>query len=312
MSQDVKRAAVVGSGFGGLAVAIRLQNAGVQTVLFERADKPGGRAYVYEDQGFTFDAGPTVITAPECLEELFTDAGRSLSDYVELMPVTPFYRLFWQDGSRLDYDGAGMVEEIRRLAPADEQGYLAFVDYARKVFDKGYTELAATPFLRFSDMVKVAPALIKLRADRSVYDTVCRFVKDERLRQALSFHTLLVGGNPLDTSSIYTLIHYLERKWGVFFPRGGTSALVQGLVRLFESLGGKLELCAPVERVRVDRSAGRVRHHVLVRGAERAFDLVVSNADLHHTYKRLFAGEPAAEREVRRLESLEWSMSLFV
>jgi len=311
MSAQVKRAAVVGSGFGGLAVAIRLQNAGIQTVLFERADKPGGRAYVYEDQGFTFDAGPTVITAPECLEELFTEAGRSMADYVELMPVTPFYRLLWPDGSRLDYDGAGMVEQIRKLAPDDEPGYLAFVDYARKVFDKGYTELAATPFLRFSDMVRVAPELIKLRADRSVYDTVCRFVKDDRLRQALSFHTLLVGGNPLDTSSIYTLIHYLERKWGVFFPRGGTGALVQALVRLFEELGGELRLSTPVERIEVLRN-GKTLHRVTTTKTIETFDLVVSNADLRHTYAELLAGEPAAVRSRKRVESLDWSMSLFV
>jgi len=161
---------VIGSGFGGLAVAIRLQNAGFDTVLYEQSDKAGGRAYVFEDQGFTFDAGPTVITAPECLEELFTNAGQKLSDHVELMPVTPFYRLLWEDGASFDYTGDSehMLDQIRRTSPGDERGYLEFVAYAKKVFDKGYRELAAVPFLKFSDMVRVAPALIKLRADRSL------------------------------------------------------------------------------------------------------------------------------------------------
>jgi phytoene desaturase len=174
----VTRAAVIGSGFGGIAAAIRLQALGVQTTLFEARDKPGGRAYVYQDQGFTFDAGPTVITAPECLEELFTIAGRRLADSVELLPITPFYRLIWADGDRFEYvaDSQQMLAQIAARDPRDAQGYLAFLEYTKRVFEKGYSELAATPFLRFFDMVRVAPALCRLRADRSVYDTVARFV----------------------------------------------------------------------------------------------------------------------------------------
>jgi phytoene desaturase len=233
MSSRSRNVAVIGSGFGGLAVAIRLQTAGLPTVLFERDAQPGGRARVFTQDGFVFDAGPTVITAPACLEELFSDAGRKLADYVELLPVSPFYRLLWDDGDRFDYDGdsRNMLAQIHRRRPSDAAGYLRFVEYAKQVYDKGYTELAAEPFLRFSDMVRVAPQLARLRADRSVYSTVSRFVRDEHLRQALSFHTLLVGGNPFETSSIYTLIHHLEREGGVWFPRGGTGALVQALVR---------------------------------------------------------------------------------
>lgn len=312
---NVRRAAVVGSGFGGLAVAIRLQTAGFQTTIFEALDQPGGRATVFRDDGFVFDAGPTVITAPHCLEELFSEAGRQMSDYVELLPVTPFYRLVWSDGDRFDYtgDASDMLRAVSARSPSDVEGYRRFVAYAKQVFEKGYEELAATPFLRFSDMVRVAPQLARLRADRSVYSTVSRFVKDEHLRQALSFHTLLVGGNPFETSSIYTLIHYLERKWGVFFPRGGTGALVQALVRLFEELGGRLELATPVDRVRVLRDGdGPAQHRVLAGGRERDFDLIVSNADLHHTYSRLFPDEPAAQRSARRVAGLDWSMSLFV
>jgi phytoene desaturase len=313
MSMGDKRVAVVGSGFGGLAVAIRLQTAGFRTTVFERSDQPGGRAYVYRDGGFVFDAGPTVITAPHCLEELFTEAGRTMADYVELLPVSPFYRLVWDDGDAFDYvgDTPTMVEHIRRRSPGDVDGYLRFLDYARRVFETGYVELASTPFLRFWDMVRVAPQLARLRADRSVYATVSRFVRDEHLRQALSFHTLLVGGNPFDTSSIYTLIHHLERQWGVTFPRGGTGALVRALTTLLGELGGELRLSTPVEHIAVIRD-GRPRHRVTTPQGTEDFDLVVSNADLHHTYDRLLRDEPSAARTTRRLESLDWSMSLFV
>lgn len=309
-----RRAAVIGSGFGGLAAAIRLQTAGIRTVLYEARDKPGGRAYVYEQDGFVFDAGPTVITAPHCIEELFQIAGRRMEDYVELLPVTPFYRLSWSDGDEFDYVGSSdaMLEQIRERCPEDAAGYQRFVEYSRRVFEKGYEELAATPFLRFVDMLKVAPELAVLRADRSVYSTVARFVKNEHLRQALSFHSLLVGGNPFETSSIYTLIHYLERKWGVFFPRGGTGALVQALVRLYRELGGELALGTPVEHIELHAEAGRVRHVVESRRGREIFDLVVSNADLHHTYAKLYAGDSRARKTADRLAKADWSMSLFV
>ncbi|MET0283273.1 MAG: phytoene desaturase [Polyangiales bacterium] len=310
-----KRAAVIGSGFGGLAAAIRLQCAGFETVIYEARDKPGGRAYVYEDKGFTFDGGPTVITAPHCIEELFELAGRNMADYVELLPVAPFYRLCWDDGDSFDYvgDSAQMAAQIRGRNPADADGYLKFVDYSKRVFDKGYTELVAQPFLRFSDMVKVAPDLMRLRADRSVYQTVARYVKDEHVRQALSFHSLLVGGNPFDTSSIYTLIHYLEKKWGVTFPRGGTGALVGGLVRLFEELGGELRVEDPVHSIALEKKNGKTQHLVTSRRkvGER-FDLVVSNADVHHTYSKLYGTVKSARRTAKKLARMDWSMSLFV
>ncbi len=310
------RAAVIGSGFGGLAAAIRLQAAGIATTIYEARDQPGGRAYVYRDGGFTFDAGPTVITAPECLEELFTLAGRRMRDYVELLPVKPFYRLHWlADGDRFDYDGDGdaMLRQIAARDPADALGYQKFVAYSKRVFDKGYRDLASSPFLRFWDMIKVAPQLAGLRADRSVYKTVARYVKDDHVRQALSFHSLLVGGNPFETSSIYTLIHYLERAWGVHFARGGTGALVAALVKLFTELGGTLHLERPVTGIRVeDLAGGRARHHVTSRHGTEAFDLVVSNADVHATYARLYADEPRARPMTRKLEKADWSMSLFV
>jgi phytoene desaturase len=306
------RAAVIGSGFGGLAAAIRLAAAGVQTTVFEARDMAGGRAYVYRMDGYTFDAGPTVITAPHCIEELFELAGRRIEDYVEMLPVAPFYRLHWTaDGTSFDYDGDAehMIAQIRALRPEDVDGYRRFATYARKVFDAGYKELAHTPFPRFSDMIRVAPKLARLRADRSVYNTVAKYVKEKHVREALSFHSLLVGGNPFETSSIYTLIHHLEREWGVWFPRGGTGALVAGLVKLFTELGGELRLSSPVQRIRVESG----RHLVTTEArTDEAFDLVVSNADIHSTYARLYGGEPAAQRTAKKLTKMDWSMSLFV
>lgn len=316
MADRPLRAAVIGSGFGGLAAAIRLATAGMQVTVFEARELAGGRAYVYQLGGYTFDAGPTVITAPHCIEELFSEAGRKLADYVELLPVSPFYRLVWPaDGTRFDYDGdrEHMLAQIRALRPADADGYLRFVDYSRRVFEAGYVDLAHTPFPRFSDMLRVAPKLAALRADRSVYKTVARFVEDEHLREALSFHSLLVGGNPFETSSIYTLIHYLERTWGVYFPRGGTGALIRALVTLLGELGGELRLASPVSRVRVAEHGGRTQHLVTsARVADEPFDLVVSNADLHHTYAGLYGDVADAKPMVKRLEAMDWSMSLYV
>ena len=187
------RAAVIGSGFGGLALAIRLQAAGCRTMLFEKRDQAGGRAYVYRDQGFTFDAGPTVITAPDCLRELFTLAGRSMDDYVELLPVNPFYRLFWEDGYRFDYsaDQALIERQIAKKSPADVAGYKQFLKYSEEVFREGYEKLAHVPFLNWSSMVSVAPQLIRLKAYRSVYSMVAKHVRDPHLRQLFSFHSLL-------------------------------------------------------------------------------------------------------------------------
>ncbi len=304
-------AAVIGSGFGGLALAMRLQAAGVQTTVFESRDKPGGRAYVYHDQGFTFDAGPTVITDPSALEELFALSGRRLSDYVELLPVEPFYRLCWEDGSTLDYanDQEALDAQLRALSPADVEGYQRFLAYSRAVFEEGYRKLGTVPFLQFRNMVAAGPALVQLQAWRSVYSKVASFIENEKLRQAFSFHSLLVGGNPFETSSIYALIHALEREWGVWFPRGGTGALVQGMVRCFEDMGGTLRLSTPVERIEVE--GGRATA-VVAGGVRHAVDQVASNADVVHTYEQLLGHTPRGAAEAKRLRRKRFSMSLFV
>jgi len=308
----MKTAAVIGSGFGGLALAIRLQSAGVQTILYESRDKPGGRAYVYKDAGFTFDAGPTIITDPASIEELFGLSGRKLSDYVELMPISPFYRLCWEDGYSFDYvnDQAVLDRQIAAKSPPDVAGYQRFLAYSKELLEEGYVKLGAVPFLSFSRMISAGPALVKLQAWKSVYAKVAEFIKDEQLRQAFSFHSLLVGGNPFATSAIYALIHALERKWGVWFPRGGTGALVLAMVKLFEDLGGTFHLNTPVAAI--ETAGERVTGVRLADGAVLPFDMVASNADVVHTYKTLLANHPRGRSEGRALAAKRHSMSLFV
>jgi phytoene desaturase len=307
-----RTAAVIGAGFGGLALAIRLQSAGVRTTLFEARDKPGGRAYVYEDAGFTFDAGPTVITDPSALEELWALSGRKLSDYVELLPVSPFYRLEWSDGYSFDYvnDQAELDRQIQAKFPADVEGYRRFLRYSEELLEEGYVKLGTTAFLSFSQMLRAAPELTKLQAWRSVHDKVAEFIKDPHLRQAFSFHSLLVGGNPFATSSIYALIHALERKWGVWFPRGGTGALVQGMVRLFQDLGGEIRLNTPVDRITT--AEGRITGVALKDGTAAPFDLVASNGDVVHTYDKLLREDRRGQAAARAVKRKRFSMSLFV
>ena len=310
--ENRKTAAVIGSGFGGLSLAIRLQAAGFDTTVLEKRDKPGGRAYVYEDQGFVFDGGPTVLTDPSALEALFSVAGRKMADYIELMPVDPMYRLCWEDGDVFDYtnDADRLEDQIRKRNPADVDGYRRFLDYSYKVFNKGYLELGHVPFLNFGSMIRVAPALMKLEAYRSVYSQVSKFIQDEHLRQAFSFHPLLVGGNPFKTSSIYTLIHALEREWGVWFAKGGTGALVRALVRLFEDMGGSIRLDSEVTRI--DSADGRITGLATRDGFSGRFDAVASNADVLHTYEKLLGHTERGQKQKTKLQKRKWSMSLFV
>jgi phytoene desaturase len=309
---DNRRVAVIGSGFGGLAVAIRLQAAGCQTVLFEKRDRPGGRAYVYQDSGFTFDAGPTFITAPNCLRELFSLAGKSMDDYVTLLPVNPFYRLFWEDGYRFDYsnDLAFVERQIAAVSPRDLDGYQKFLKYSEELFYQGYEKLADVPFLSFLDMAAVAPQLIRLQAYRSVYSVVAKYIHDPHLRQLFSFHSLLVGGNPFSTTSIYTLIHCLERRWGVYFPKGGTGALVQALVKLFLDLGGEIRLDSEIAEIMTN--GNQVAGIMTKDGRKARFKRVVSNADVFHTYDTLLRQAGSANGMRKRLSKMNYGMSLFL
>jgi len=307
-----RTAVVIGAGFGGLALGIRLQSAGVETIIVEARDKPGGRAYVWEKDGFTFDAGPTVVTDPACLQELWALTGRSMADDVTLDPVLPFYRLNWPDGTSFDYtnDDSVLMAEIAKLNPEDVAGYRKFLDYAAGVYQEGYVKLGHAAFLDFASMIKAAPALAKYQAWRSVYSMVSSFVKDEHLRQALSFHTLLVGGNPMTTSAIYALIHKLERDGGVWFARGGTNRLVAGMVTHFERLGGVLRLNDPVTSIETlgDRATGVIT----ASGWERTVDMVACNGDIVHVYRDLLNASRSAQRKVPKLERKRFSPSLFV
>jgi phytoene desaturase len=306
----VTTAAVIGSGFGGLALAIRLQSAGVQTTIIEARDRPGGRAYVWERDGHVFDAGPTVITDPACLRELWELTGANMTGDVELIPVSPFYRLSWPDGTTFDYvnDDEQLEAQIARLEPADVEGYRKFLRYAAGVYKEGYEELGAVPFLDFKSMLRAAPKLARYQAWRSVYSTVSRFVRNDKLRQALSFHTLLVGGNPMTTSAIYALIHKLERDGGVWFARGGTNQLVAGMIRHFERLGGKVRLDDPV--IAIEANGNRVTRVRTQSGWAGTFDAVASNADVVRTYGMV--DHPAAKRAERKLKRKRFSPSLFV
>ena len=304
-------AIVIGAGFGGIALAIRLQSMGFQTTLLDNRDKPGGRAYVYDIEGFKFDGGPTVITDPDCLRELWELSGRRMEDYVTLLPVTPFYRLQWEDGDVLDYtnDQDELEAEIAKRSESDVAGYRKFLAYSRDLYREGYEKLGTTAFLSVKQMFAAMPQLVRLRADQSVYKRVSSFVKNERVRQLLSFQSLLVGGNPFKTSSIYALIHALERRGGVWFAKGGTGALIAGMVRLFEDLGGDVRLGASVGNILAD--GDEAKGVELEDGSQIKADLVASNADVVHTYRDLLEHD-RGESYGKTLSKRRHSMSLFV
>ena len=314
MSQITKRVAIVGSGLGGLATAIRLAATGFTVDVFEKQCQPGGRASVWSSEGFTFDTGPTVITAPWLLEDLFSVAGEQHADHVTLVPLDPFYRIFFDDMSSFDYarDGDEMDANVARLSAfeTDQAGYAAFLKRSAQIFDRGFTELSDRPFLDFLDMLGIAPSLVRLQSFRSVYGLVSSFVQDERLRQILSFHPLLIGGNPFTTTSIYALIHHLERKWGVWFAMGGTTALVRELCALATRLGVTFHFNAEV--VGLECSGELITGVRLVDGTLYPVDIVVSNADPVLTETRLLPKAARSRVAEWRLKRMDQSMSLVV
>jgi len=306
------RAVVIGTGFGGLGIAVRLLCKGYDVVMLEKRDRPGGRAYVYEQDGFVFDAGPTIITAPFLIEELFAHAGRRVEDYVQLFPIDPFYEIRFDDGDVFSYSGdpARMRDEVARFSPDDVAGYETFLERSREIFEKGFVELGHVPFLDPWSMVRIIPALIRLECYRSVLGLVTRHLRSEKLRQVFSFHPLLVGGDPRHAPAIYALICFLERRWGVHFARGGMGAVVAGLARLIEELGGEIRLATPATRIHV--SDGRVRGVRTAAGEDLEADLVVSNGDLSWTYQHLIAREHRPHNSDRKLQRMRYSMSLFL
>ncbi|HKL14256.1 MAG TPA: phytoene desaturase family protein, partial [Balneolaceae bacterium] len=307
-----KNIIVIGTGFGGLATASRLLSQGHNVTMFEKRDKPGGRAYVYEIDGFKFDGGPTVITAPFMFDDIFQAAGKKREDYIEFVPCNPFYRIFDADGKHFDYnnDHEFTLNEIRKRNPDDVEGYEKFLGTTKAIFNKGFVELADKPFLKFTDMLKVAPDLIKLQSYKTVYKYVAQYIEDEFLRRCFSFHPLLVGGNPFDTTSIYAMIHYLEREWGVHYAMGGTGAIVNAMVDLIEDQSGTIHLNSEIEEILVEN--GTAKGVRLKNGDVFKADAVVSNADVAFTYKNLIDKKHRKKYTDRKIERTKYSMSLFV
>ncbi|MDR5875752.1 phytoene desaturase family protein [Vreelandella gomseomensis] len=279
------KAVVIGSGFGGLAVALRLLADGWDVEVLERHEDIGGRARVFQLEGVAFDAGPTVITAPFLFEALFERFGESLYDHVTLLPVEPFYRMDFADGSYFDYGchTEQIIAEIERLCPGEGNAYHDFLAATEKMYQRGFVDLAEQPFTRVTDMLKVLPDLVRLRADISLYGFVSRFFHDERLRRAFSVPSLLVGGHPFRTSSLYGLIHALERRGGVWYPEGGTGALVQALAALFKRHGGVIRTRQQVTSLSVQES--RIVGVQVASGDAYSADIVVSNVDPLHVYE---------------------------
>lgn len=310
-----KSVVVIGTGFGGLATAVRLRAMGCNVTVVEARDQPGGRAGVFKRDGYTFDAGPTVITAPHLFDELFELVGKERSEYFELMPVTPFYRVSFPDGSSFDYVGneEELIAQIREFNPPDVEGYKRLADHARRIFETGYEELVDQPFDQLSEMLRVVPEMIKLRNHRSVYDLVASYIEDPRLRQVFTFQPLLVGGNPFNVTSIYLLIHWLERKWGVHFAKGGTTAIVGGMMKLLEDIGVDVRLSSPVDQIEVRGGRAQAVYIEHEGEIERiACDFVVSNADPSVVYTNLI--DPAHRRRNtdKRVARVKQSMGLFV
>jgi phytoene desaturase len=303
---------IIGSGFGGLAAAVRLGAKGYRVSVLERLDQPGGRACVHRQDGFTFDAGPTIVTAPQLFEDLWRLCGREMSDDIDLRRVDPFYRMVFHDGAHFDRHASveALRAEVGRLAPSDLAGFDRFMARSAAICELGFERLGHVPFMSLGDLARHAPALLRLGGHHSVYGLVSRFVKDERLRIALSFHPLFVGGNPFDTTAVYCLISHFEGRWGVHFPMGGTGALVAGLADLIKGQGG--DICLGAEVTEIVIAAGAAQGVRLASGETLSADIVVSNADSAFTYRELVPSANRRRWTNRRLEQSRYSMGLFV
>jgi phytoene desaturase len=351
MGSARKTAVVMGSGFGGLSLAIRLQSMGYDTTVLEKCDRPGGRARVLRQDGYTFDMGPTVITVPHFIEELFAlkrdapdlgldrdfppevladgvrvtsgiSGGPETSKYCDIVPILPFYRIIFDDGTVFDYDGD--PEQTRRqiaaICPADLAGYERFHTDAEAIFRRGFLELGYTNFDDLPSMLRVVPDLMRLDAVRNLFAFTSRYFTSDKLRQVFSFETLLVGGNPQRVPAIYAMIHFVEKTWGIHFVKGGTGALVQGFVRKFEELGGVIRYGAEVTRIDVEPNPragllgpkGVARGVTLADGRQLSADLVISNGDYAHTMMNLIDAKYRRFHPDWRVKAAKYSMSLVV
>jgi phytoene desaturase len=305
-------AIVIGAGFGGLAAAIRLGVRGYRAIVLDRLDAPGGRGTALVRDGFRFDLGPTIVTVPQVFEALWSLAGRRMADDVDLRPLDPFYTILWPDGSSFAAcaDTAGMRAEIARLCPRDVAGYDRFLEASEARYRIAYADLGRRPMHRLWEMLRVLPHFARLRADRSTFGEAAAHFGDERLRMAMSFHPLFIGGDPFHVTSMYTLVAHLEKAFGVHCVIGGTAALAAAMARLGEATGGEILHGVTVDAITVrDGRATGVR---LDTGEALGADIVVSNADAGHTYHHLLRGVAKARWTDRRLRRARWSAGLFV
>jgi phytoene desaturase len=310
--QPKPHAVIIGSGFGGLAAAIRLGARGYRVTLLEQLDKPGGRAYVFEQDGFRFDAGPTIITAPYLFEELWSLCGKRMADHVDLRPCDPFYNIRFDDGSVFCYraDHQSMCEEVARFDPDAVQGYERFLKVSKQIYDVAFAQLADEPFHKLSMLMRTAFQMVRLRGYRSVYQRVCEFFTHPKLRIVFSFHPLLIGGNPLTANSYYCLIAHLESKHGVHYAMGGMGAMVKGLTDLITGQGNEIRCNAKVTEIVSQH--GRATGVRLESGETLPADIVVSNADPAWTYGKLLRDYPRRRWHDRKLRRASYSMSVFL
>lgn len=305
-------AIVVGAGIGGLAAAMRLGAKGYRVTVIDRLDMPGGRGSSITHDGHRFDLGPTIVTVPQTLRELWSACGRDFDTDVDLRPLDPFYEIRWPDGSSFKASGSteAMRAEVARLSPGDVVGYDRFLADSEARYAFGFEDMGRRSMHRFLDLIKVLPRFAMLRADRSVYAHACRRVKDERLRMALSFHPLFIGGDPLHVTSMYILVSYLEKQFGVHYAMGGVAAIAEAMARVIEGQGGNLRLDTEVDEILVTK--GRARGVRLANGTVIGADVVVSNADAGHTYDRLLRNHAKRRWTPAKLKRSRWSMGLFV
>lgn len=308
----MKRALVIGGGFGGMAAALRLKAKNYDVTIVDRAPMLGGRGQVFIRNGYKHDAGPTVITAPFLLEELFTLFNENLSDHLTFVPLKPWYRFYFADKTTFDYGGTleETLTEIAKISPKDVTGYRRLLKHSQSIFDIAFVQLSSVPFNNFFKMIALVPKLVLLRSYETVWQMVCRFLKHEKLRQAFSIQPLLVGGNPFSTTSIYGLIHYLERAYGVFFAMGGTGAIVNALSGLMKRQGIHIVLNTTVTKIDIeDNQAKRV---ILSDGTTQEVDLIVSNADPTYLYQNMVETKQTATSTKLKLKVAHYSMGLFV
>ena len=307
-----KHAVVIGSGFGGLASAIRLSAKGYKVTVLEKLNGPGGRAYVFEDSGFVFDSGPTIVTAPWLLDELWELCGRNVDQDIELKSLSPFYDVRFDDGSTftLSGDHDAMCGEIAKFSAVDVENFKRFMAHSQRIYEYGFEELANVSFDKFSTMLKAVPKIIGLGGYRTVYGMVSKYIQHPKLRVALSLHPLLIGGNPFSVTAMYCLINYLESKWGVHFVMGGTGKLVQALVKLLEVNKGQIRYNAEVDSIQL--GDGRATGVILKSGEHINADIVVSNADSAWTYNHLIGDKPRKRWTSAKLRRTRYSMGVFV